>query len=210
MKNYTAYLFDMDGTLVNSEKIKGKALTETCRRFGGEVDASIYKKVMGSSWEFVARHFFNSAKIKPETEEFNTAFTPIYKGLLFNELLPNPNVIAFLNNLKSKRVRMGLVSSASRWMVNHIVAQLNLSAFFEVVITKENVIKHKPDPEAYLLALERLALPSSEVVIFEDSNAGLIAARKANCDVVAFKHEFNANHDLSLAIKVISDYDELL
>jgi HAD superfamily hydrolase (TIGR01509 family) len=91
-----------------------------------------------------------------------------------------------------------------------VLSQLELSGFFDIVITKENVTKHKPDPEAYVLALEKLSLPSSEVLIFEDSNAGLVAARNANCDVVAFKHEFNANHDLSLAIQTISDFNEFL
>jgi beta-phosphoglucomutase-like phosphatase (HAD superfamily) len=95
-------------------------------------------------------------------------------------------------------------------MVDQVLSQLELGHFFEIVITKEQVAKHKPDPEAFLLALKGLCLPSSEVLIFEDSEPGLIAASKANCDVVAFQHEFNRNHDLSLAIKTISDYKEIM
>ncbi len=210
MEGYSAYLFDMDGTLVNSEKIKGKALAETCKRFGGEVDVNIYKLVMGKSWEFVANHFFEKAKIQPEIEDFNTKFRPIYEQLLLKELALNPNALELLLKLKSDGKRMGLVSSASRWMVDHIISQLDLSNFFEVIVTKENVLKHKPDPEAYLLALEKLSLPTSEVLIFEDSNSGLVAASKADCDTIAFKHEFNINHDLSSALQIISDYKELL
>lgn len=210
MEDYSAYLLDMDGTLVNSEKIKGKALAETCKRFGGEVDVNIYKLVMGKSWEFVANHFFEKAKIQPEIEDFNTKFRPIYEQLLLKELALNPNALELLLKLKSDGKRMGLVSSASRWMVDHIISQLDLSNFFEVIVTKENVLKHKPDPEAYLLALEKLSLPTSEVLIFEDSNSGLVAASKADCDTIAFKHEFNINHDLSSALQIISDYKELL
>ena len=80
----------------------------------------------------------------------------------------------------------------------------------EVVITNEQVTRHKPDPEAYLLTLEKLSVPSSDVLVFEDSKSGLIAATKANCDVVAFRHEFNVNNDFSLAIQVISDFNEFL
>lgn len=210
MINYTAYLFDMDGTLVNSEKIKGKALAETCSRFGGEVDVNIYKTVMGRNWEFVTDHFFKMAKIQPDIEDFNTEFKLIYEQLLQKELASNPNALELLIKLKSKGKRLGLVSSASRWMVDHIIDQLELSDFFEVVITKENVLKHKPDPEAYLLALKKMGLPSTEVLIFEDSYSGLVAASKANCDSIAFEHEFNINHDLSLALQVISDYKEFL
>lgn len=210
MKNYAAYLFDLDGTLVDSEKIKGKALAETCKRFGGEVDVSIYKMVMGARWEFVANHFFKTANIEPDLKEFNATFKKIYQKLLLLELTPNSNVVELLVKLKAKEKILGVVSSASDWMVGQVLSQLELSGFFDIVITKENVTKHKPDPEAYVLALEKLSLPSSEVLIFEDSNAGLIAARNANCDSVAFKHEFNSNHDLSLAIQTISDYNEIL
>ena len=92
-------------------------------------------------------------------------------------------------------------------MVDQVLTQLKLSEFFDVVICHEDVTNYKPDPEAYILALKQLGLAGSDVLIFEDSNAGLIAANKANCDVVAFQHEFNTNNDLSLAIKVISDFN---
>ena len=210
MKKYTAYLFDLDGTLVDSEKLKGKALAETCNLFGGTVDVKVYKTVMGERWLNVTSHFFTMAKIEPNFEAFNAEFKKIYQEILLNELTPNPNVVELLFKLKALRKKMGVVSSGADWMVDQVLSQLKLFDFFDIVISKEQVTKLKPDPEAYLLALEKLSLPSSEVLIFEDSNAGLIAARNANCDSVAFKHEFNANHDLSLSIQIISDFNEII
>ncbi len=61
-----------------------------------------------------------------------------------------------------------------------------------------------------LLDLEKLSLSGSDVLVFEDSNAGLVAAKKANCDLVAFQHEFNVNNNFSTAIQVISDFNEVL
>ncbi len=183
---------------------------ETCILFGGEVDVNVYKNVMGESWEYVANHFFKTAKIEPNIEEFNRQFKKIYHGLLLKELRPNLNIVALLSKLKEAGKRMGVVSSATNWMVDQVLSQLKLSGFFELVITKEDVTRHKPDPEAYLLALEKLSLSGSEVLIFEDSEPGLIAARKANCDSIAFQHEFNSNHDLSLALRTISDFKEIL
>lgn len=208
MKSYSAYLFDMDGTLVDSEKLKGQALIETCSFFGGEAVLEDYKAVMGKSWEKVASYFFEKAQISPAIAEFNKEFKPIYQDLLFHNLDTNPNVVKLLLQLKRKGKKIGVVSSAFAWMVNQVLSQLELTQFFDVVITKEDVTKHKPDPEAYLLALEKLALPASELLIFEDSESGLIAAQKANCDSVAFQHEFNTKHDFSLATQVISDFNE--
>ena len=72
MKDYSAYLFDMDGTLVDSEKLKGQALVKTCSLFGGAAEVDYYKEVMGESWEHVAGYFFKRAKIEPEMGQFNT------------------------------------------------------------------------------------------------------------------------------------------
>ena len=91
MKDYSAYLFDLDGTLVDSERLKGKALSETCRLFGGRVEASIYKEVMGESWFQVTKYFFKVAEIKPDIDKFNAEFRIIYQELLRIELTPNPS-----------------------------------------------------------------------------------------------------------------------
>lgn len=209
LKEYSAYLFDMDGTLVNSEKFKGLALAEACGCFGGKVDVNIYKEVMGESWNVVTNHFFENANIEPEPEEFDVEFNKIYKKLLLEELVLNPKVKELLLELSANGKKIGVVSSAAAWSVDQILTQLELSDFFDVVITGESVTKHKPDPESYLLALEKLSLPGSEVLVFEDSNAGLIAANKAHCDAIAFQHEFNTKNDLSLAIQVISNFSEV-
>lgn len=200
----------MDGTLVDSEKLKGKALSKTCGLYGGKADINIYKAVMGEKWEIVTNHFFKLAEIEPDFDEFNSKFKWIYQDLLGKELKLSPGVLNFLLKLQTEDKKLALVSSASEWMVNHVLEQLELTHFFDFVISKEQVSKHKPEPEPYLLALRKLALPSSEVLIFEDSNAGLIAAEKANCDAVAFRHEFNSNNDLSLSLRIISDFNEFL
>lgn len=210
MKDYSAYLFDLDGTLVDSEKLKGKALAETCSLFGAMVDIAVYKEVMGESWIHVTNHFFKIAQIEPDIDIFNAEFKEIYQELLRKKLTPNLNVVELLAKLTAKGKRIGVVSSASNWMVDQVLSQLKLGEFFEIVITNEHVTKHKPDPEAYLLALEKLFLPGSEVLVFEDSSSGLVAANRANCDTVAFQHEFNINHDLSLAGQIIYDFNEIL
>jgi HAD superfamily hydrolase (TIGR01509 family) len=151
MKNYSAYLFDMDGTLVDSEKLKGKALVETCAYFGGTTIVDTYKAVMGKSWEEVASHFFSVTQINPPIDKFNAKFKPIYQEILFQELTTNPNAVELLSQLKKRGKKIGVVSSAFSWMVNQVLDQLQLTQFFDVVITQENVTKHKPDPEAYLL-----------------------------------------------------------
>ena len=209
MKDYSAYLFDMDGTLVGSEGLKGLSIAETCRLFGGVVDVDVYKAVMGEKWEKVTEYFFQKAGIDPDMEEFNKVFRKIYEKHLWEELTPNRNAEKLLRRLKAEGKKTGLVSSASGWMVEHILEQSGLKDHFDVVVFKEHVTKHKPEPESYLLAMKKLGVTPDEVLIFEDSKVGLMAVKGAGCDAVAFRHEFNINNDLSMAVKVIDDFDEI-
>lgn len=209
MKNYKGFLFDLDGTLVDTERQKGAALSEACRFFGGQVDADTYKPVMGNSWQVVLDHFFETARINPSVGEFNHEFETIYQGLLDKNLSLNLNAKDFLVRLRSKNKKMGVVSSESTRMVGQILNQLDIFHFFDVIVTDEDVTKPKPDPEAYILALKKMELPKAEVLVFEDSQAGLIATNRAGCDAVAFKHEFNVNNDLSLSIRKINDFKEI-
>lgn len=209
MRNYNGFLFDLDGTLVDTEKLKGAALSEACSFFGSRVDAGTYKPVMGNSWQVVLDHFFQTARINPSVEKFNDKFEEIYQRLLDKSLSLNLNARDFLIRLKSKKKKMGVVSSESTRMVGRILNQLDIIQFFATIITEGDVKRHKPDPEAYILALKKMDLLNSEVLAFEDSQAGLIATNKAGCDAVAFQHEFNVNNDLSLSIRIITDFKEI-
>ncbi|CAH1546517.1 HAD family phosphatase [Vibrio rotiferianus] len=209
MKDYQVYLFDMDGTLVNSEPLKGKALALACADYGSEVDFNIYKDVMGESWSVVAGHFFEAASIYPMLEEFNSHFRTHYERLLSDNLELNTGAKEYIEQLNKKGKRCGVVSSAATWMVDNILDTLNLTEAFEIVITQEHVTKHKPDPEAYNLALSQLNATPENTVIFEDSAAGIWAGKSSGCEVVAIKHEFNGKNDMSAASKVIEGYDEM-
>ena len=207
MKEYQAYLFDMDGTLVNSEPLKGLALSLACKDYDSDVDFNIYKDVMGESWPVVTGHFFEHANINPDLSEFNEHFRAHYEALLSQKLELNSGVLKYIKHLKLSGKKCGVVSSAATWMVDNIMEALNLGGLFEIIITQEHVTKHKPDPEAYELALNQLNIAPEDTVIFEDSSAGVEAGVASGCDVVAITHDFNGKNDLSKAIEIIESYD---
>lgn len=95
-------------------------------------------------------------------------------------------------------------------MIDEILVIANVSELFDIVIAREDVTHHKPDPEAYVLALERLQAEKTNTLIFEDSEAGVIAAWLAGCSVIAIQHEFNVSHNFSRARRVISSFEEML
>lgn len=208
-KEYQVYLFDMDGTLVNSEPLKGKALSLACADYGSDIDFNIYKDVMGESWPVVTGHFFENAGISPDLAEFNKHFRAHYERLLAEHLELNKGAKTYIEQLNLSGKKCGVVSSAATWMVDNILEALGLNQAFDIVITQEHVTKHKPDPEAYNLALSKLAIAPERALIFEDSTAGVLAGAASGCEVIAIKHEFNGKNDLSGAVKTIESYEEM-
>lgn len=210
LKDYEVYLFDLDGTLVNSEPLKGNALALACLDYGVRVDHNIYKDVMGESWQIVTNHFFTQACISPVLIEFNRCFRSHYEQLLSEKLELHVGAKAYIEQLKQAGKKCAVVSSAATWMVEKILTSLELENIFDLIITQEHVTKHKPDPEAYTLALENLAASPEQTIVFEDSTAGIHAGKSSGCDVIAIRHEFNSKNDLSAALKAINTYDEML
>ena len=209
-REYQAYLFDLDGTLVNSEPLKGKALALACQEYGSKADYLIYQDVMGQDWPSVTQHFFNVANIKPELAEFNQHFRQHYQALLKEQLDLSLGIKPYLKHLSKLDCKVAVVSSAASWMIEQVLTQLELESFFDLIISQEDVSQHKPHPEAYLVALKKLKIEAKDALVFEDSFAGLMAANDAGCDVIGIKHEFNIKHDMSIAKTCLTDFEELL
>lgn len=184
-------------------------LASACLDYGVHVDHNIYKDVMGESWQVVTGHFFENANIAPDWTEFNRYFRAHYEQMLSDELELNAGAKAYIEQLKLAGKKCGVVSPAATWMVENILTSLQLENAFDLVITQEHVTKHKPDPEAYTLALAKLAVSPAQAIVFEDSTAGVCAGKSSGCDVIAVKHDFNGKNDLSGAMKAISTYEEM-
>ncbi len=204
-----AWLFDLDGTLARNEPLKGRALAEACASYDRDVDHRIYADVMGEDWLTVTRHFFRHCALEADWEVFDERFRGCYLALLDAELTPTPGAALFLQQAKSHGLAIGIVSSAAPWMVERVLSRLALPVAFDVVVTQADVVNHKPDPAPYLLALSRLGLAAGDVLVFEDSAAGLEAAAAAGCRTVAIRHDFNTGHDFSAALFEASDFIEV-
>ena len=201
-------LFDLDGTVANTEILKAKALSYSILSMGGEAPPEIYKEVMGQSWQIVINRFFEYGKIEPDTESLNSLFRTHYNELIQKELKEENGISDFINFLKTKSISTGLVSSASSWMIQSVLKKLNMENDFSVIISNSDTTNHKPHPEAYFIALDNLQTKPSAAIAFEDSNAGFQAATSAGLDVFGVKHRFNQGHNFILCRKAITSFVE--
>ncbi|MNJ96837.1 Phosphorylated carbohydrates phosphatase [compost metagenome] len=203
-------LFDLDGTIADTEILKAKALSLTVRKLGGEAEPGIYKEVMGQTWEIVTGAFLKHAGLNISLDVFNPIFREKYSHLIDIELKQKVSVVDFLNYLKSKEILIGLVSSASPWMIQKALTKLNLENRFNVIVSNADTDRHKPHPEAYLIALDRLGSRASEAIAFEDSESGFQAAASAKLSVYGIRHEYNVHHSFQLCHRTIESFADYL
>jgi HAD superfamily hydrolase (TIGR01509 family) len=203
-------LFDLDGTIADTETLKAKALASAIEQFGGRPKSEIYKQVMGQSWESVTSAFFAESGIRVSLDQFNPAFREIYGRLIDEELAETRRIAPFLQLLKSKGILIGLVSSASPWMIHKTLLKLHIEDAFEVVISNADTVRHKPHPDAYLIALAKLRVEPSNAIAFEDSESGFQSARAAGLTVYGVKHLYNAGHSFDLCARTLTSFDECL
>ena len=201
-------LFDLDGTLVDNEHLKAVSFSQAINELGGVSSPVIYKEVMGQSGPVIREHFLRQSNLQADSEIFFDLYKSIYEGLLIDGLVIRPGVLAFLDELRSAGFLMAIVSGSYRHSVESIINQLQITKYFDTVITGDDVLEKKPDPECYLMGLEKLKLQNTNAVVYEDSEAGLIASNNAGIQSFGIRHDYNQTHDFSFAIKEYTSFDD--
>jgi HAD superfamily hydrolase (TIGR01509 family) len=198
-----AVLFDLDGVIIPTENIKGQVHAQTVASFGGNASPSLYVDYIGRSHEDVRRAYITASGIEIDPEAYTRTFRQIYHALLESDLAFSPGVQELLGALARQGYRLALVSSSSLSSISLILNKLGLTAFFDTVVTADDVSRKKPAPDAYLAALDRLSLSSAQAIVFEDSQVGIQAALAANLTVIAVRHASNHKQDFSLAFTLL-------
>ncbi len=182
LNQYEAFIFDLDGTLIDSEgyhadgfslaveTLSGYQLTEAERREFFEAHTSTFTPVLSE------RHGLD---LDPEQvlEHKRVHVRKHFRTDVF------PQAISFINKWRGKK-RLALASNSPKHFVKDVLVEGRMIDLFEVVCTADDVEHRKPSPEMFRLVLERMGLQPDEVLVFEDSPAGVIAAQKAGCPVV--------------------------
>jgi HAD superfamily hydrolase (TIGR01549 family) len=207
-----AMIFDLDGTLVQTEKLKAlsyaRAAVALCPRDLDEnevIDA--FRDVVGRSRREVAMtlvsRFDLEEKSRARMAEFGVsqpwqAYVQV-RLRYYQEMLADPGVIRnsqwphnieLLHQAQRSNCKVALATMSHCPQVQHILGVLDLADAFDFVATRDDVENGKPDPEIYLLVAAELALPPEDCLVIEDSPSGVAAALAAGMNVVAVATPF--------------------
>ncbi len=181
-------IFDLDGVIVDTAKYHYLAWKELAAELGFEFLESDNERLKGVSrmrsleilLEVGGIEATEEEKIKM-AESKNSRYVEMLQTLDKSELLEGSE--EYLKKLKSEGVLISLGSASKNAPL--ILSKLGIAQLFDAIVDGNNVSKAKPDPEVFLKGAEMLGLAPEDCVVFEDSQAGIEAARKAGCGVIA-------------------------
>jgi HAD superfamily hydrolase (TIGR01509 family) len=182
-------LFDMDGTLVDSEKVWDVALGELAARAGGTLSPAARHAMIGSSMSQSMRIFREDLDQPDRPEAPDVAWLNHRVFELFAEgLVWRPGALELLRAVRAEGLPTALVTSTGRRLVEVALDTLGRENFDAVVVGDE-VKMPKPDPEPYRTAAELLGVPIGDCVAIEDSPTGVASALASGAAVLAVPAE---------------------
>ena len=199
-----AIVFDMDGLMIDSEKIYWAVGREIAREFGKKVSDQTLGRMMGRSPLDSVVIFARETGITMEPKALHELREARVLRALKAGVEPMPGLIDVLQKYKP-RYKLGIATSAPRYMVDVILAGLKIAHYFDAIQTSDDVKDGKPEPEIYLKAFARLDVPPREGVVLEDSSNGATAGKRAGAYVIAVPSSYTKDQDFSYADEVAVD-----
>lgn len=180
-----AIIFDMDGLMIDSERVTFECYQERLKDMNLTMDEEFYKTLLGKPIKGIYQRFYdvygNDFPIENViqdvhqlmAERFETEGVPVKKGL-----------VELLHYLKDNNYKTIVATSSNRDRVDKILAQAKITEFFDDSICGDEVTKGKPNSEVFLKSCQKLGVNVDEAIVLEDSEAGIQASYDANIKVI--------------------------
>lgn len=172
-----AVLWDMDGTIIDSEPYWVAAEIALVKRFGGSWTHEDGIKLVGQGLPYSAV-ILQQAGVALETDDIISTLTTEVMKLLTESVPWRPGAVALIHEIANAGIPQALVTMSMNRMAT-LVAGLVPDSPLSVVVSGDQVVNAKPDPEAYLEGARRVGVDIRQCVAFEDSPAGIISAHSA-------------------------------
>lgn len=206
MKQFQALVLDMDGVMVDSEPLQVEAERLVCQRYGIEIPLSEWKYFKGKKnlaiFTYIIENFAADKTLDPQ--KLSQEKRLIYLELI-HRVLPFPDAVDFVKKERTRWEKLGVATSGSRLVQEQILKRFALLSYFDTIVTGDDVVGGKPDPEPYLLAAHRLGVSPERCVVVEDADNGILSAKAAGCRAYGITTSFPRERLLEVGADVVVD-----
>lgn len=202
----------MDGVLVDSEPIHEKVEMETLEEFGILVPKAEWDGFRGKKIEEIFSYACDKYGTgKENIEEMIERKIELYLSEALSSMELVTGAREFLGNLKDRAdLRLALTTSGRKFQQDKILEKFGLRDFFEIMVTADQVKRGKPDPEPYLITVEKLGEDSGCCLVIEDSDNGILSAKSAGCVACGITTTFGGDKlETAGADIVVDSFSEL-
>ena len=199
-----ALIFDMDGLMIDSERLYWQVEMELARSYRKEVKQETLWKMMGRRPIEGLRIFVEDLELPISAEEALALRDARMREKYRDESEAMPGLLHILDALYGK-LKLAVCTGAQREFMEIVVDRLKIRDKFEVLQASDEIQKGKPEPEIYLTTCEKLGCESQECIVLEDSSNGALAGKRAGCYTIGVPSEYSRGQDFGFVDFVASD-----
>lgn len=200
-------IFDLDGVLIDSEGLYYRAYSEVLKPYGVTVSREEYEDywiARGDGPEYiVAKH-----NLPMSPDDLRQLRSPVYLRLLETEVTLMPHVETTLS-LLSSHYALTVATNSNREHLDAVLRKFAIDRFFPLTVARQDYLKAKPQPDAFLTAVRKLGLQPSQCVVIEDTYKGVTAAVQAGITCIAVPNDYTRRNDFSQASLVLPSLRDL-
>jgi HAD superfamily hydrolase (TIGR01509 family) len=209
LQPFSAVIFDMDGTLLDTELVFKDIVWDVSRTLGFTMTDEVHLRMIGVSNEAAEALLVESYGVAFPYPLFADECRRIMKGRLASSVPVKAGVTELLHELQSRRIPMAVATSSR---AHHALSHLGTAGLldvFDTIVTRDDVTRPKPDPEPYLLAASRLGIAPAACLAIEDSNTGVRAAHGAGMQTVMVPDLLQPSDDIRALCRVMQSLHEV-
>ena len=206
-----AFIFDMDGVLIDTEPVHHAAEKEVFAHYGILTDDAELATYAGTTHGWLFEDISRKRGVEvPLPEAVARKDQLFFAAMERADLQPIPGIPQLLRRLRALGVKMAIASSSSDAFIASVVDRLQIRSYFDVLVSGENLPKSKPYPAIYTLTARRLGVRPRDCVVLEDAAQGVQAAKGAGMYCIGFDSpDSYGGQDLSLADRIVQFIDEI-
>ncbi len=202
-----AILFDLDGTLADTERLGIQTAIQVCKEYGVELSVQEKLQFIGVTDREFYKSFFEKKGLNINVNEALSKHESLYEKELEQEYRLFAGVPEMLKELSEKGYKLALVSGSTRKQIDLVFRDVLPLKIFDSIVCCDDKVLSKPHPEGYFRALEHLKISARDGVAVEESVVGIEAAHAAGLSVVGIKNL--GDQDISNADYQVNDVNEL-
>lgn len=207
---FEAVIFDMDGTLLDTESVFRTVVFEVCTELGFEMTDAVHMSMVGGSHEHTNRLLVEAYGVSFPYSLFDERCRVIMRGRTHSGVPIKPGALELVTELRERNIPTAVATSSRNPHAQHHLTAAGLIHLFDTVVTRDDVVNPKPHPEPYLTAARRLGIDPLACLALEDSHAGVRAAHAAGMQTVMVPDLVHPSEEIrALGIAVMESLDHV-